>query len=406
LTAAPRAARIVAAVSDAAARWTDADFPPRVRATRALIRRTGYSEPVVDYALDRLFGGITPDVLRATIEGELGSLAALDGFVARPGRPDVYFRGIGRAAIVASQTTIGVAIPPLVFALCASTHVIVKDRTDALVAAFVETIVEEEPQLEGGAAVETWAGEDEPASRERLASADVVVAFGGDSALRAIRAQLAPHARFVPFGPRTSVGYLAREALGTEAAADAVARAAALDALLYDGDGCLSLHTLFVERGGALDPAAFARRLARATSAVAVEFPAVRAEAGPPALAYRRAALFRAAQGAGAAFEDVAAGHLVVYDPPRDEAPPLLPRVLAVYPVDGPAEALSFIERHALPIEGFARGEDARDDVAALGLACGANRLARFGTLQDPPLGGEHGGEGRILPFVRAIYRS
>jgi hypothetical protein len=28
-----------------------------------------------------------------------------------------------------------------------------------------------------------------------------------------------------------------------------------------------------------------------------------------------------------------------------------------------------------------------------------------LGTLQRPPLGGEHGGAGRILPFVRAIYR-
>ena len=370
------------------------------------MRRTGYSEPVIDYALDRLFGGIRPEVLRDTIAGELGSIAALDGFVSRPGRPDVFFRAAPRTTIVASQTTIGVAIPPLVFALCAGTRVVVKDRTDALVASFVETIVEEEPALAARASVATWAGEDEAASRERLASADVVVAFGGDTALRAIRAQLAPHARFVPFGPRTSVGYVARESLGSEAAADAVAHAAALDALLYDGDGCLSLHTLFVERGGALDPATFARRLGRASDAVAVDFPAVRAEAGPPALAYRRAALFRAALGAGAAYEANLGGHLVVYDPPLEDVPPLLPRVLAVYPVEGPSAAADFIRRHALPIEGFARAEDVRADIAALALESGANRLTRFGTLQDPPLGGEHGGEGRILPFVRAIYRS
>lgn len=403
---APHAARIVDALADAARRWKNADFSPRVRATQAVMRRTGYSEPVVDYALDRLFSGIRADVIRATIASELGSLAALDGFVARTGRPDVCFRGVTRTAIVASQTTIGVAIAPLVFALCAKTHVLVKDRADALVAAFVETVIEEEPGLAPYVTVETWAGDDDVASRERLAAADTVVAFGSDATLLAIREQLGPQARFVPFGHRTSVGYVAREALANDAAVDEVAYAAALDTLLYDGDGCLSLHALFVERGGAVDPAPFALRVARACDVVAVEFPAVRAEGGPRTLSYRRSVLFRAAQGAGAVYEDLACGHLVVFDPPPGDAPPFLPRTLAVYPVDGPANAAAFVTRHALSLEAFARAEDERADVAELALALGANRLARLGTLQDPPLGGEHGGEGRILPFVRAIYRA
>jgi hypothetical protein len=46
---------IVGAIADAAARWTDADFPPRVRVTAAIESRLGYTMPVVDYALDRLF---------------------------------------------------------------------------------------------------------------------------------------------------------------------------------------------------------------------------------------------------------------------------------------------------------------------------------------------------------------
>ena len=56
---------IVRAIADAAERWSDADFPPRVRATAAIEERLGYTMPVVDYALDRLFGGITADALTA-----------------------------------------------------------------------------------------------------------------------------------------------------------------------------------------------------------------------------------------------------------------------------------------------------------------------------------------------------
>jgi hypothetical protein len=46
-------------------------------------------------------------------------------------------------------------------------------------------------------------------------------------------------------------------------------------------------------------------------------------------------------------------------------------------------------------------------DEAAVALAerIGAVRVAPFGTLQDPPLGGHHGGAPRIADFVRWIDR-
>jgi hypothetical protein len=423
-------ARVIRAIADAAKRWRDADFPPRVRTTRALLERTGYTEPVVDYALDVLFGSLTAAALEATIAGELGSLAALDGFVARPGRPDVRFDGVARTAIVSSDTTIGVAVPALAFALCAGSHVIVKDRSDRLIAAFAATLAEELPELAQRIETSMWNGVDETASRAHLESADTVVAFGRDETLAAIRALLRPDARFVPFGHRTSVGYLARETLATSADAgsnagaagrdgaagracdegSAAARSAALgaarDALLFDGEGCLSLHVLFVERGGALEPAGFARMLARALDETAVEFPAGYAELDAATAAYRRAALFRAAQSTGAALGGIIGTHLVVLDPPFADPPAFLRRTIAVYGVSGPHEALEFLRRHALPLEAVAFGDgEPRAGLVDFALASGAARITTLGDLQRPPLGGEHGGMGRILPFVRAMYR-
>src|ERR1700736_3291492 len=61
------AERIAGFIADAAARWCGADFAPRVRATAAIEARLGYSIPVVDYALDRLFGAVTRDTLEAAI---------------------------------------------------------------------------------------------------------------------------------------------------------------------------------------------------------------------------------------------------------------------------------------------------------------------------------------------------
>ncbi|MGP6158495.1 MAG: acyl-CoA reductase [Vulcanimicrobiaceae bacterium] len=397
------AAELVDVVADAAARWCDPDFAPRVRTTGALVERTGYSTPVVEYALDRLFGAITREALRATIAGELGALEALDGFVARSGRPDVCFQPAGAVAIVSSDTTIGVALHPLVFAICAKAQVLVKDRDDRLIAAFLETLAEERPELAGRLRAETWNG---AADADRLGNADVVVAFGRDDALRAIRAALPAQARFLPFGHRTSVGYVSRASLGDEAAARRVARGAARDALLYDGEGCLSLHALFVERGGALEPERFARLMAAACDELAVEFPVGTRPSDPRVEAYRKRLRFRAAQGTGALYCGHHGPHLVAFDLPRDEPPPFLPRTLGLYPVDAPGDALAFLRLHRLPLEAFATDDDPAPELRDAALAAGASRLTLLGRLQDPPLGGEHGGAGRILPFVRAIYRS
>ncbi|GAC1307699.1 MAG: hypothetical protein NVSMB21_12010 [Vulcanimicrobiaceae bacterium] len=174
--------------------------------------------------------------------------------------------------------------------------------------------------------------------------------------------------------------------------------------MLYDGEGCLSLHAIFVEHGAATSVATFAGQLDAACVRTALDFPRGPARREPAVTAYRRAARFRAAQGVGALY-GTEATHLVVLEPAREEPPPLLPRTLAVYGVDGPADAATYLARHRLPLEAVALSHGARAEVVAFAAASGAARVATLGASQRPPLGGDHGGHGRILPFVRAIYR-
>lgn len=390
------AVRIVRAVADAAARWTDADFPPRVRATAAIRARTGYAEPVVAVALDRLFGGITAVALERTIAGELGSLAALDGFVARAGRPSLFARGVDRVAVVASATTIGVAIAPLVFALCAKCAVLVKDRSDALVAAFAATLAEEEPAL--GAAIETGVWDGTTAGAARLAGADVVVAFGGTAALRAIRDALAPETTFVAYGRRIGAAYVPAEYLAD--AADLAGAAA--DALLYDGEGCLSLRLCFVEaRGAAFE--AFVRRFGAALDAASIAFPRGDGPLDPRFVALRERLRFRAAAEGRMPTIPPEVGHLVV-PLARDEPPPLLPRAIGVLAVASPTEARAYGDRMRLPLEALGFAGPAPSAALSAAFADGSvARLCRVGNLQDPPITGEHGAIGRISHFVRRV---
>lgn len=390
---------VVRGLADASARWADADFPPRVRVLDAIVERTGYALPVVEYGLDRLFEGITETSLTATLADELGSPDALDRFVARAGRPPARALPIGRVCVVSSRTTIGVAIPAAVFALCAKCDVVVKDREDRLVEAFFATLAEEHDAFREAASARRWSGAHD--ARD-LAAFEAVVAYGRSETLAEIRARCAPEARFEGFGPRASIGYVAREDLATEARAREIAAGAARDLALYESEGCLSLHALFVERGGAIDPLRFGALLAEALEYAHVEFPIGRhADSARARIASARAlAAFRAAAGTGAVFADASARHLIVVDPPPDEPPLLLPRSLNLHPVDAPGEALAYLRRHGIAVEAVgASGK--RDDIVKMALDAGAARIAAFGALQAPAMEGNHGARFRVAPYVR-----
>jgi hypothetical protein len=170
---------------------------------------------------------------------------------------------------------------------------------------------------------------------------------------------------------------------------------------LYETEGCLSLHALFVEGGGAVSAARFAALLEEALSAAVREFvPALEAQAASRRAIARELATFRRESGALPA--DPAAPYLVVVDPPNDEPPLFLAQTIGVRCVDEPASAAEYLERHGITLEGLAVA-GARDDVVELALRAKAARIVPFGALQSPPLGAFHGGRARIADFVRWI---
>lgn len=397
--------KIVRAIAGAAERWSDGDFPPRVRILDGIAERTGYSMPAVEYALDRLFFSITESDLNATIRNELGSLEILDGFARRDGRPDAWASPAGTVCVISSRTTIGVALPAAIYALCAKCDVTVKDREDALVQAFFITLAEELDEFSHAARASTWTSSDSNAPD--LRDFEVVVAFGGDDAFTAIRESLRPQANFITYGPRGSAGYVTREALASTASIREIASGAARDLVLYESEGCLSLHVLFVERDGEQAPEDFTRALALAVERANIEFPLGRREAATQArLAHaRNLGAFRAATGSGMIFANDAADYTLVLDPPKSEAPQFLPRALGVLPVNDVDEALAYLRSHHIALEGFAVSDD-RADVVRMALDAGAVRLTRFGELQHPPLAGDHGGRPRIAEFVRWIDKT
>lgn len=377
------ARRIIAAISDAAERFVDADFPPRVRLLNGIVERTGYSVPVVEFALDELFGSITAAALTEVIDAEVGSVAALDGAGGR------------NVCILSSRTTIGVAIVPAVFALCAKCDVLVKDREDGLVRAFFAALAQELPEFAQAAQARAW----ESAVHDvDLASFDTVVAFGSDASLKEIVTKLAPTARFIGYGSKASVGYIGAGGLPTGSVAREIARGAARDLLLYDTEGCLSLHHLFIDRAATNSPRAFAELLAREVRRAAIEFPL--GDRDPAAVARvanaRNVAAFRAASGLGHVFSDETASYLIVLDAPLNEPPLFLPRALTIQIVDSSDQAVNYLNQFGISVEAIAIAPPA----AAKKLSGLTSRFVDFGMLQRPGIGGKHGDRPRIAEFI------
>ncbi len=390
---------IIGAIDAAAARWNARSLARRASVIDAVAARTGYSLPTVEYAVDCLFGTLRRDRLEAVITDELGSLDVLDRFVERSGRPLTRALPLGRVCIVSSRTTIGVAILPAVFALCAKCEVLVKDREDHLVAAFFETLAETLPELGACATAQIWKGDGDASV---LTGFDAVVAFGNDATLAQIATALSPHSRFIGYGSKASAGFVTRATLEHEADARAAAEAAALDLSLYESEGCLSLHALFVERGAVISPQRFAEMLADEMQRAAVAFPLAPHDAATALriAARRDLAAFRSA--AERATFDRDSSYLTVLDPPFDEPPLFLPRVIGIRAVDSVDEVAEYFEHHGVSIEALAVTES-RPDLLELATRLRAARVAKLGTLQAPPAGAFHGGRPRIAEFVRWV---
>jgi hypothetical protein len=333
---------------------------------------------MVDYALDQLFGSMNEETLQHVIAREIG---------------DCAWKPLGRVAIISSRTTIGVAIIPAVFAICTGNEVLVKDREDNLVAAFFETLADGH-----GARAEQWEGESES---QDLSKFDAVVAFGTDETLQDIQAQLAPGTRFIPYGPKCSMGYIAREALNDEAKARRLAGDVAHDLVLYEGEGCLSLHALFVESDGRISFDAFAQLLSAAIERANEAFPIHPSRTGDfvKRMNARDLAVFR-----GSLLASNDAATFVLERGTKEHPPSFLPRVLAVHEANNPQEMCAYVDLHHLPLEVCAVS-GASNDITDGALAASANGIVHFGEMQAPKLNYPHGGRPRAVEFVRFVER-
>ncbi len=190
------------------------------------------------------------------------------------------FRPVGRVAIVAPGNLCVATWQVIVEALLVGNHVTVRPGGGDPHAAgnFQAALAQISPPLAARMDVQTFARDDRGAWTRWLATADALIVFGGDEATCAVL-QLAAEAGFTGrvrlHGHFQSIGVLSTDMLADPDALRHAAAGWAVDALLADGRGCMSLRALWLL--GPIDAAG--RALVRTT--LAQEFARVAKELPP-----------------------------------------------------------------------------------------------------------------------------
>ena len=136
---------------------------------------------------------------------------------------------------------------------------------------FVQLLIDIEPRISDCLAIVCWEGGNTEQESVFLNNAEVVVAYGGNTALKEIQHRTPITTRYLPYGHKISFGIVSASVLDAQKSW-VVAHKAANDIARYDQHGCYSPHVFFIESGGNISPRTFAHYLAHELSCFQEKF--------------------------------------------------------------------------------------------------------------------------------------
>jgi hypothetical protein len=231
--------RRAAWLADAFSMLADPKHPLGQRARTEIPQSAGLSPEMVSWALTHALG-----VLRES------GLSAFEHSVPKPHASAARVRPgqllvLVLAGNVFTACARGTALPLLfgwpVLAKASS-------RDDVFPLLLECALGESDAQLAQAFRVVTFPGEEEARNAVLFEQADAVSAYGSDSTLNAIRAQLSATVSFIPHGHGLGAAFIGSAALANLSLAREVARGLALDVAAYDQRGCMSPLVAWVAR--------------------------------------------------------------------------------------------------------------------------------------------------------------
>lgn len=399
-------ARIVAAIDAAVARLLDRSHPLRRKAEHLLPIVTGYDRETVRLGLTSYLKTFRrPQLLRFLAE-DFANPAMLDGF--QPTAKGGYLRAHGPELLlhVWAGNVPALSLWSLICGLLVKAGSVGKlASAEPLTAGwFAGLLAEIDPELGECLAIVWWKGGEAAAEPAFLRAADTVMAYGGNDTLAALRAKLPITTRFLPHGHKIGFGVIAREVLDSRKA-PALARLAAHDVARYEQQGCYSPQMLFVERGGRVSPAEFARYVAQELAALASRHPRRALSQGEASsiVAWRGAQEMRALGGTAELLGEASDGWSVVHvDAPEALNPTGLNRTLKLVSVESLDDVPALVApyRSFLQTAGAAAAPERLFRLAEQLGEVGISRIAPLGRMTAPEAGWHHDGRFSLLDLA------
>ncbi|MEE9132654.1 MAG: acyl-CoA reductase [Gemmatimonadota bacterium] len=398
-------ADILTAIDAAARRLTEPGEELYDELVSTLPDLTGYSKRMIEIGLERMGAGWTADALRGALDGEFGSLDVLDDF--RPRKPRGFQRAFGAALTVHifSGNIPGVSVTSLIRGLCVKSAGFGKTAAGEpyFAVCFARALAAEAPEIASCLAVSYWPGGSEDLEAVAFSEAGAVIAYGGDEAVSQVGCRVPPGVRFIGYPNRVGAALVANSAL-SRVDAPLLARNAALDVVMFDQQGCVSPHTIYVQRGGEIEPLEFANQLAAALHDLSAEIPRGTLAPGESSLIHQLRAQAEM-RGATVLVSERGTEWTVIVEDRVEFEPSPLNRVIQVRPVDDLSEAVSALGQVGSRMQTVAiaaEPNEVRSLAARLG-AIGATRLVRVGEAAWPAPHWHHDGRFQFMDLVRFV---
>jgi hypothetical protein len=411
-TAAPRArpmTDVIQAIDAAAALLVNRAHPLRMEAERLLPAVTGYSAPMITHVLDRMAHDWRAPALQRLVDAELADPATLERPLTQAGRQRATLAvAPGLILHVFAGNVPGVAVTSLVRGLLVKAGAIGKlaSGEPVLPVLFARALTEIDPRLARSLALLYWRGGADRIEDEMLAAADLVVAYGGEQAVAGIAQNAPASTPIVAHGPKLSFAVVTREALKADALQ--VARDAAYATAMFDQQGCVSPHFIYVEEGGGAEPAEFAGLLFQELLALDGSLP--RGELTPGELTLVRDARTRAEfaeiRGDGTRlFADEALRATVILEPDARPKGSCLNRVVYVKAVADAEDIPALLGGSAIPLQtvGLAADEARSFLIGAMLARSGVTRVTALRSMPWPPAEAHHDGRGPLRELLRWV---
>ncbi|RYY96452.1 MAG: acyl-CoA reductase [Comamonadaceae bacterium] len=402
--------QVVDAIDRAVSRLLDTADPVRRQLDELLPVVTGYDAEMVRLALTAYLQTFRAPQLRRFVAQDFPNPKVLDGFQPALKGGSVRAYGPRVLAHVWAGNVPGLPLWSLACGLLVKAGNVGKlpSAEPVFATLFARLLAEVHPPLADCLAVVWWKGGEAGPDQVLYAESEVVLAYGGNTALREVRERVPVTTRFLGYGHKLGLALVARAALDRQRG-PAAARLAALDIARYEQQGCYSPHAVYVERGGTLAPREFAQHLAAELANLEHRHPrrALSLAESADAAGWRQAAEWRALAGPGCELLGKEGGPWAIAysDTPQPFAPSAGHRCVQVSAVDSLDAVLPLVSPHAAVLQtvGVATDPAGLYRLAERLGEAGVTRVAPLGAMTQPEAGWHHDGRCNLADLVRFV---